>query len=266
MPANSKVTDLAAKALNFINSLGRNSINSFVLYVNSSGPAVLGRLEYRMRSARSDLGEPLNGQSGRLDLCRQILAEFPPAAIVETGTFIGNTTKFFADFGVPVYTAEKKPRYHAFAEERFRSDRDRVHVVLGDSRALLRQLAEDPSFPKDDVFFYLDAHWYSDLPLAEEIEMIFGSWRRSVIMIDDFAVPGDSYSYDDYGPGAVLNDEYLDTLGRSDMLRFYPSLPAAQETGAKRGCVVLCGDPDTGLRLSKLPGLRTGTTPSGGLG
>jgi hypothetical protein len=266
VPANSKVTNLATKSLNTIKSLGRNSINSFVLHVNSAGPAALGRLEYRLRSARSNWAEPLNGQTGRLDLCQQIFAELPPAAIVETGTFIGNTTKFFAEFGVPVYTAEKKPRYHAFAEERFRSAGDRVHVVLADSRALLRQMAGDPSIPKEGVFFYLDAHWYSDLPLAEEIDMIFGSWQRSVIMIDDFAVPGDSYDYDDYGAGAVLNDEYLDTLGRSDMLRFYPSLPASQETGAKRGCVVLCGDPDTGRRLSNLPGLRSGTTPAGGPG
>jgi hypothetical protein len=27
-------------------------------------------------------------------------------------------------------------------------------------------------FPKGDVFVYLDAHWYSDLPSAEEISAI----------------------------------------------------------------------------------------------
>jgi hypothetical protein len=36
----------------------------------------------------------------------------------------------------------------------------------------LRQLAASPSFSKHGVFFYLDAHWYSDLPLAEEIDAI----------------------------------------------------------------------------------------------
>jgi hypothetical protein len=198
----------------------------------------------------------MNGQTGRVELCRQIFAELPPVAIVETGTFRGTTTEFFAEFGVPVYTAEVRPRFHAFAELRFRSVSDRVHVVLADSRALLRQLATDPSFPNDDVFFYLDAHWHLHLPLAEEIDTIFGSWKRSVIMIDDFAVPGDSYHYDDYGPGAVLNAEYLDALGRTDMFRFYPTLPAKQETGYKRGCIVLCNDPDTQDRLGKLELLR----------
>jgi hypothetical protein len=235
----------------------RKLVGSVLSYIYGFGGARTGRLEYRFRpSARSSWGGPMNGQTGRVNLCRQIFAELPPAAIVETGTFRGTTTEFFADFGVPVYTAEATPRFHAFAELRFRSVSDRVHVVLADSRALMRQLAADPSFAKDDVFFYLDAHWNFDLPLAEEIETIFGSWKRSIIMIDDFAVPGDSYKYDDYGPGAVLNAEYLDALGRTDMFRFYPTLPAEQETGYKRGCVVLCNDPATQDRLSKLELLR----------
>ncbi len=233
-----------------------NSIKSFAL--DGIGPTRIGRIEYLLfrRSLGQSWGGPMNGQAGRQELCRQIFGSLRPVAVVETGTFRGTTTKFFSDFGVPVYTAEAEPRFHAFAERRFRSARDRVHVVLADSRLLLRQLAANPQFPKDNVFFYLDAHWYSDLPLAEEIEMVFGSWKRSVIMIDDFAVPGDSYSYDDYGPGAALNAEYLDAMGRDDMFRFYPSLPAYKETGSKRGCIVLCNDPETRDSLSKLNSLR----------
>lgn len=248
---------MTVEPLNSIKALVKRSLNSFVIHVNSSGPAIIGKLEYQLRSVRANWSPPMNGQAGRIVICRRIFAHLPPTAIVETGTFVGNTTAFFAEFGVPVYTAEKKRRFHAFAELRFRSISDRVHVVLADSRALLRELASDPSFPKDRVFFYLDAHWYSDLPLAEEIDAIFGSWQRSVIMIDDFAVPGDSYCHDDYGPDAILNEEYLDAMGRTDMFRFYPSLPAAQETGAKRGCVVLCNDPDTQASLSRLEVLRS---------
>lgn len=249
---------MIATQLDAIRSRVRKSIDAFVLHVNSSGPAKIGQLEYRIRATRGDWDAPLNGQTGRVELCQEIFSVLPPAAIVETGTFIGNTTHFFAGFDVPVYTAEKKPRYHAFAELRFRSVRDRVHVILADSRALLRQLAADPSFPRDRVFFYLDAHWYSDLPLAEEIDMIFAAWNRPVIMVDDFAVPDDSYGYDDYGPGSALNAEYLDRIGRTDMYRFYPSLRADQETGAKRGCVVLCKDSATKDRLGKLKLLRLG--------
>ena len=248
MSAESKVERLAAERL--------NSIKWFAL--DAVGPAVLGQLDYYLfgRSLWQGWGGPLNGQAGRVELCRQIFASLRPAAIVETGTYRGTTTEFFAEFGVPVHTAEAAPRYHAFAERRFRSARDRVHVVLADSRVFLRQLAADPSFPKDGVFFYLDAHWYSDLPLAEEIGIIFDSWKRSVIVIDDFQVLGDSYFYDDYGPGAAFNAEYLDAIGRSDMFRFYPSLRADKETGLRRGCIVLCNDPDTQDRLMELKSLR----------
>jgi hypothetical protein len=232
-----------------------SSIKSLIL--RSFGPATVGRLEYLLRpSLRASWGGAMNGQEGRQRMCREVLAALPPKAIIETGTFRGATTEFFASFGAPVYSGEFEPRYHSFAAMRLRHHRDRVHLMLGDSRAFLKRLASDASVPKDSVFFYLDAHWNADLPLAEEITIAFGTWKRAVIMIDDFAVPGDSYAYDDYGPGAALDADYLDALKRTDMFRFYPSLRAYQETGARRGSIVLCNDSDVRERLSAVKSLR----------
>lgn len=232
-----------------------SSIKSLVL--RGFGPVAVGRLEYMLRpSLRASWGGPMNGQAGRQRMCREILTALPPTAIVETGTFRGTTTEFFAQFGVPVYSVEAEPRYHAFAAMRLRSLRNRVHLSLADSRSFLHRLTADTSVPKDSVFFYLDAHWSADLPLAEEITTIFASWKHAVIMIDDFAVPGDSYSYDDYGPGAALDAGYLDALRRTDMSRFYPSLRAYEETGAKRGSIVLCNDSHTRDRLAALKSLQ----------
>lgn len=233
-----------------------NAINRIVL--GGGGPAWVGALEYHLRgrSLKLGWGGPLNGQEGRVALCRQIFAALRPAAIVETGTHRGTSTEFFAAFGVPVYSVEVDPRYHAFAVRRFRSTRQQLHLALADSRTCLRQLAADPPFPKDGVFFYLDAHWHSELPLAEEISIIFDHWWRSVVMIDDFKVPGDCYSFDDYGPGAVLDADYLRDTGRSDIVGFYPTLPAADETGARRGCIVLCNDPEIQEVLGRLTSLR----------
>ena len=39
---------------------------------------------------------------------RALINEFEPDALIETGTFIGSTTRFFAGNGVPVYTVELK--------------------------------------------------------------------------------------------------------------------------------------------------------------
>jgi len=229
-------------------------IESVVL--RAVGPEKFGRLEYRLKPhRRASWGGPMNGQAGRLRICRDIMAALSPAAIVETGTFRGTTTEFFAEFAIPVYSVEAEPRFHFFAACRFR-ETNRVHLTLGDSRSFLTRLAADPTVPKDNVFFYLDAHWNADLPLAQEITTIFANWPRAVIMVDDFEVPGDSYAYDDYGPGAALNAEYLDRLKRTDMHRFYPSLRAAEETGAKRGCVVLCNDAHVQERLTALSSLR----------
>ena len=229
-------------------------IESVVL--RAVGPEKFGRMEYRLRPGRrASWGGPMNGQAGRLRICRDILTTLSPTAIVETGTFRGTTTEFFAQFAIPVYSVEAEPRFHYFAACRF-SETNRVHLTLGDSRSFLSRLAADPTVPKNNVFFYLDAHWNADLPLAQEITTIFANWQQAVIMVDDYEVPGDSYAYDDYGPGAALNAEYLDRLNRTDMHRFYPSLRAAEETGAKRGCVVLCNDVQVRERLARLPSLR----------
>jgi len=227
------------------------------LLLGALGPTNVGRLEYVLRpSLRKSWGGPMNGQAGRRQIFTDIVAAVRPGAIIETGTFRGTTTEFLATFGVPVYSVESQPRYYVFADLRLRSLRPLVKVSLGDSRAFLSQLARDASVPKQSVVFYLDAHWSEDLPLAEELTTIFGAWSRSVVMIDDFAVPGDSYGYDDYGPGRALDADYLAALARRDLSVFYPALRAYKETGAKRGCVVLCTDPGTSTTLAGLDTLR----------
>ena len=103
----------------------------------------------------------------------------------------------------------------------------------------MRGLANNEQFPKSKVFFYLDAHWGEHLPLKEEIEVIFTNWNAPVVMVDDFQVPGTDYGYDDYGPGKVLNMSYLEPIQHLQLHAFFPAAEAKQETGAKRGCVVL---------------------------
>ena len=95
------------------------------------------------------------------------------------------------------------------------------------------------------LFFYLDAHWNDDLPLQEEIKIIFNNWPLSVIMVDDFKVPDDpDYIYDNYGIGKELSIEYLDTLSYLNFSAFFPSKKGNSETGLKRGSVILVKDKD----------------------
>lgn len=205
------------------------------------GEANIGRLEYlRKPELRGDLGGAFNGQDNRKRIFSDLFNRIPFKAIVETGTYRGATSAFLCQSGLPVYTVEISARFFAFATLRLRRHRKLIHMHEGDSPRFLRKLAKADGFPKSNVFFYLDAHWREHLPLKDELEIIFNSWTNSVVMVDDFEVPGANYGYDDYGPDRVLNIRYLEPLRYLGIWCFFPSLDPQFETGMKRGCVVLC--------------------------
>lgn len=202
----------------------------------------LGCLDYIRKSGQQDRwGGPFNGQQFRQRIFFDLIKHFPIKAIIETGTYRGTTTALFAETTLPVYSVESHPRFYGFARMRFRNHRDTVHLYHNDSRAFLTMLSKNPKVPKEDLFFYLDAHWKDDLPLREELEIIFSNWSRPIVMIDDFQVPDSDYSYDDYGPGKTLNLDYLaPVIPAHNIAVFFPAAKATKETGVKRGCVVLC--------------------------
>lgn len=205
-------------------------------------------------------GGPFNGQRARQALFHDIIKSCRPCAIVETGTYRGNTTEFLADTGLPIYSIEVDQFNYGFARARLRRRRN-VSLFQGDSRATLHKLIDGPlrALANDSsLFFYLDAHWNDDLPLAEELELIFSRCSAAVVMIDDFQVPFDAgYGYDDYGAGKALVPQYIAPLVSVHGLRaFFPSTPSAGESGACRGCIVLASHSALVSRLSSLPLLR----------
>lgn len=219
--------------------------------------AVTGALEYWLRPGKKKAwGGPFNGQVQRLRIFEALSQSIAFRAIVETGTFRGTTTSLFAKCGVPVYSVEASPRYHAYARLRLSRMRERVTLSLGDSREFLARLAATPGVPKINVFFYLDAHWGEDLPLRSELETIFSAWRASIVMVDDFAVPGTDYAFDRYGPGKSLDLEYLAPLSHLKLVAFFPSADPLEESGARRGCVVLCNESEICDTLRKSESLR----------
>lgn len=182
---------------------------------------------------------PFNGQERRIAIVREIAETFPIDRVVETGTFRGATTGLLAGmFGKPVATVEADPRFHAYASRRI-GNHPKVETRLGDSRAFLRELAGRKEWTEWPTFFYLDAHWEHDLPLADELRIIARSWERAVVMIDDFEVPGDpGYGFDDYGPVGALTEDLL-PLEVADWQLLYPVARSSEETGRRRGCCVL---------------------------
>lgn len=218
----------------------------------------VGRREYlRHPDWRDGWGGVFNGQEFRQRIFAEVAACVPFAAIVETGTYRGTTTEYFRRLTrVPIHSFEAHPRHYGYACARLRG-LSGIHVYRGDSRAGLARLAEAGVLADGPVFFYLDAHGFGELPLVGEVALAFRHWPRAVVMIDDFAVPDDpGYAFDDFGGGQALTLAYLERCAVLPAGIWFPSCPAAAETGARRGCVVLAGDADVVRMLDSLPTLR----------
>jgi predicted O-methyltransferase YrrM len=179
----------------------------------------------------------------------ELVHKAAPRAIVETGTYLGTTTEWLAAFQLPVFTCEAHPENYGFSKARLQPIPN-VRVLKADSRAFLARLLGGP-FGDGPNLFYLDAHWNADLPLAEELETIFGRSLDAIVVIDDFQVPGDpGYGFDDYGAGNALTAAYVsDIAERFELSSYYPTTPSTAETGAKRGCVVLAHRTLSGVSL-----------------
>ncbi|MFF1695533.1 hypothetical protein ACFVXC_18150 [Streptomyces sp. NPDC058257] len=200
--------------------------------------------------------EPFNGQRARQDMFRSLVSAVRPVALFESGSYRGASTRFLWQVsGRPVYTAEKNPSFARYVAREFRHVPD-IKVLNRDSRDALRILHGGAHIPPSEPFLcYLDAHWNADLPLREEVAFILQKWPLSVIVIDDFKVPDDhDYGFDAYGR-TELTVDYLgsSTLGASHVL--WPSCPGREETGYRRGCVVLAS-PKVAATVSDLPELR----------
>ncbi len=226
---------------------------------NRLPPDLAGRIDLLRPSWRDSWGGPLNGQLRRREIVRDLARRIQFDQVIETGTYRGTSTEFLsAVFGAPVTSIEANPRLFSYSSRRLAAWPE-ITVEFGDSRAILRRIADGTSDKSESVFAYLDAHWEEDLPLSEELEIIASGWSHAVVMIDDFQVPGDEgYAFDDYGPGKALTADYLPTGSLSGWSILYPLAASQEETGARRGCCVLASSEMS--RVVQVPSLRFGST------
>ncbi|WP_406475380.1 hypothetical protein [Streptomyces sp. NBC_01615] len=194
---------------------------------------------------------PMNGQARRQQLVRDLMRAVAFDEVVETGTYRGVTSTFLSNVsGLPVHTAEMSARFFRYSRVRCADD-PAITVHHSDSRRLLRELADRDGDPT--LFFYLDAHWQEDVPRYEELEIIHRRWSRAVVVIDDFRVNDDpGYGHETYH-GVPLDPDYLPQL--PGWRRYYPAARSFEETGMRRGCLILASPALTGV-VDELGGLR----------
>lgn len=230
---------------------------------------ILGKLDYRAWTRRAETDAPFNGQIQRERMIQDLIHRVDFEGVVETGTFRGRTTRALAELfpTVQVHTAEAFPRFYFFAQSRLRSICN-VRMHLGDSADVLRHLAECSVVPKERVLFYLDAHSSAlpgvadsadELPLDRELLEIVSNWSDVVVLIDDFKVPDDDgYGYDVYR-GRAIDLQFVEAVvGTSRFDCYFPATPSMEETGARRGSLVMVSKGELSNRVARSPWLRPG--------
>jgi hypothetical protein len=131
---------------------------------------------------------------------------------VETGTYHGDTSLLMSRYFNSVYTCDIQD--HPKAIEFFISPN--INFTCVDSREFLKRTLP---LVKQHSLFFLDAHWYEDWPIKEELRLIFNSCDTPVVVIDDFdtrmGVDTDSYQ------GRVLDLDLIRQDIPSDYRFFY---------------------------------------------
>lgn len=206
-------------------------------------------------SYRHDGSSGFNGQEGRRRIFLDLLAKYRFSCLVETGTYLGDTSGYMAmTTDLPVYSCERNPSLFALAKYRLK-DVPRISLIHMDSREFLLGLSARPEIVNGECFFYLDAHWGKDIPLNEEISIIASRWRRFIIMIDDFEVPGDSgYTHGSYGTLRRIGMAKL--RASHDLGVYFPAMPSSAERPGATGCVILARNGPFADPLKEMPSIR----------
>lgn len=187
-----------------------------------------------------------NGLAGRKRIFEELLKKYRFSCIIETGTHVGETTGYLAaKSNLPVHSSEINPNMYSLARMRLKNISG-IYLYKSDSREFIKELSNNPEMVRNETFFYLDAHWRKDCPLVEEIEQIASRWKKFVIMIDDFQVPGDDgYGYDRYSAFQKMNFSLIRPATQKHKLRaFFPNIPSSEESvqPKPRGFVILTPD------------------------
>jgi hypothetical protein len=176
-------------------------------------------------------------------------------AFVETGTHLGRTCFLIAaQTDLDIFSSEISKDYMRIARWLLRWFGSRVRLTNMDSVRFLDNLLAQRQFRRP--LFYLDAHWYSKLPLIEELRVILDSVESFIIVIDDFKVPNDNnFGFDQYGETVLewkLIERVLIDSGRRTVA-YFPSYPSSLEVGDCRGWILLASSDNESLIRDALP-------------
>lgn len=152
-----------------------------------------------------------NGDENIKNELSKLIKLFNISTIVETGTYMADTTKLFSRMAPYVFTIENNENYYNKSAKELNS-LNNVKAIKGNSPAVLKEIFLNPDF-KLPALFYLDAHWYNYNPLLDELKEISKAGIiQCVIAIHDFKVPGKDFGYDCFPDGTPYTIDSIKNL------------------------------------------------------
>lgn len=127
----------------------------------------------------------------KIGVIREYTNKYKCGYFIETGTYLGGTTKAVCDQFQEAWTIELDEQLHLRAKH-FLKDIPHVHCCLGDSASQLSSILPHINGP---ILYWLDAHYSRGItalgdeytPISRELNVIFqhSYCKDSVILIDD---------------------------------------------------------------------------------
>lgn len=129
--------------------------------------------------------------------------KFKIETVIETGTYLGGTTKVLSKMFHRVFTVELTDEM--FEKScKYLEGITNIGSIQGSSDKVLDSLLDEPELQSEPLLFFLDAHWTNACPLLGELKAIADHKIKPVIIIHDWKVPDrpdlgfDSYNGQDF--------------------------------------------------------------------
>jgi hypothetical protein len=203
---------------------------------------------YLFESGNVDTDKAFNGDFFVVNELRSLISEHDLCAAIETGTYLGHTTKLFSVLFPDVIGMEIKESYYNDTLKYVGDSLPAPNIIHGNSVEILRSGTVNRFVKRVEgsVLFYLDAHWYKSNPLLNELEAISDLKMKNspVIIIHDFFVPEnpelgcDMFDSDNKLCFELINrDNVLEKIYGENGYEYHYNDYAL---GAKRGIIYIC--------------------------
>ena len=196
------------------------STNKISSFVRASRESWGERRLARQIAQRGRWYDPLHGDPVLQAVVDEIIQGCGISMFVETGTFVGDTTKYVASRHphLKVLTCEINPRWSDLAK-RLCKGLDNIEFFQGESSVFLVRLHD--RLESSRTLFWLDAHWGVPWPLFEETRII-STLPTYAVIVDDFEVPDrPAFHYDAYQGVKNCIAAHTKSLGDSCLIPNY---------------------------------------------